>query len=112
VHSDADAETSDASVPQAHAGVDSSDAGAPLTDADVDVNQGVENERDPELEVWDSDKGLKPAQLDSDASDDDCHRQIFGRETLSDLTAKSSVIEMKRGLRVLYDAYSQDSVAL
>jgi hypothetical protein len=42
----------------------------------------------------------------------DCHRQIFGRETLSDLTAKSSAIEMRRGLQVLYDAYSQDSVAL
>jgi hypothetical protein len=31
-----------------------------------------------------------------------CHRQIFGRETLSDLTAKSNAIEMKRGLQVLY----------
>jgi hypothetical protein len=41
-----------------------------------------------------------------------CHRQIFRRETLSDLTAKSSAIEMKRGLRVLCDVYSQDSVAL
>jgi hypothetical protein len=42
----------------------------------------------------------------------ECHRQIFGCETLSDLTAKSSTIEVKRGLQVLYDAYSQDSVAL
>jgi hypothetical protein len=41
-----------------------------------------------------------------------CHRQIFGRETLSDLTAKSNAIEMKRGLQALYDAYSQDNVAL
>jgi hypothetical protein len=31
-----------------------------------------------------------------------CHRQIFGRETLSDLTAKSNAIEIKRGLQVLY----------
>jgi hypothetical protein len=62
---------SDAGVPQAHAGVNLSDAGAPLTDANVDVNQGVENKRDPESEVWDSDKGLKPAQSDSDALDDD-----------------------------------------
>jgi hypothetical protein len=30
-----------------------------------------------------------------------CHRQIFGRETPNDLTAKSSAIEMKRGLQVL-----------
>jgi hypothetical protein len=30
-----------------------------------------------------------------------CHCQIFGRETLSDLTAKSNAIEMKRGLQVL-----------
>jgi hypothetical protein len=31
-----------------------------------------------------------------------CHRQIFGRETLSDLTAKSNAIEIKRGIQVLY----------
>jgi Ca2+/H+ antiporter len=30
-----------------------------------------------------------------------CHRQIFWRETASDLTAKSSAIEMKRGFQVL-----------
>jgi hypothetical protein len=41
-----------------------------------------------------------------------CHRQIFGRETLSDLTTKSNAIEMKRGLQVLCGAYSCDSVAL
>jgi hypothetical protein len=44
--------------------------------------------------------------------DEVCHRQIFGRETLSDLTAKSNAIEMKRGLQVLCDACSQDNVAL
>jgi hypothetical protein len=41
-----------------------------------------------------------------------CHHQIFGRETLSDLTAKSSAIEMKRGLQVLYESYSLDRIAL
>jgi hypothetical protein len=41
-----------------------------------------------------------------------CHRQIFGRETLSDLTAKSNAIEMKKGLQVLCNAYSRDSVTL
>jgi hypothetical protein len=41
-----------------------------------------------------------------------CHRQIFGCETLSNLTAKSNAIEMKRGLQVLYEGYSLDSVAL
>jgi hypothetical protein len=33
-----------------------------------------------------------------------CHRQVFWCETLSDLTAKSNAIEMKRGLQVLYEA--------
>jgi hypothetical protein len=48
-----------------------------------------------------------PAYNIDDTTDDPaepmppCHRQIFGRETLSDLTAKSSAIEMKRGLQAL-----------
>jgi hypothetical protein len=41
-----------------------------------------------------------------------CHRQIFGRETPNNLTAKSSAIERKRGLQVLYEAFSLDSVVL
>jgi hypothetical protein len=41
-----------------------------------------------------------------------CHRQIFGYETLSDLTAKSNTVEMKRGLQVLYEGYSYDCVML
>ena len=49
---------------------------------------------------------------DITGEDSNCHRQIFGRETLSDLTAKSSAIEKKRGLQVLYDACDQDRVAL
>jgi hypothetical protein len=44
--------------------------------------------------------------------DGNSHRQMFGRETLSDLTARSNAIEMKGGLQVLYDVYSRNNVAL
>jgi hypothetical protein len=50
--------------------------------------------------------------IESPMDDTTCHRQIFGRETLSDLTAKSNAIEMKRGLQALFEAYSQDGIAL
>jgi hypothetical protein len=39
-----------------------------------------------------------------------CHHQIFGHEALSDLTAKSNAIEVKRGFQVLYETYSRTSV--
>jgi hypothetical protein len=77
-HSNAEVESSDAGTPPANADDNLSDAGMPGKDADVDpleasmpqVDGDVDQEPHSELEMWDSNAGLKPSQSDGYALDD------------------------------------------